>query len=110
MTNDANVEQGKEAAASPGMAATALSAAAKRAEHALESAKAAVAGSDLDELGTKAAAAASTLYRQGREILASSGELTQAKEELSAAIRKNPLAAVGIAFTAGLLIALLTRS
>jgi ElaB/YqjD/DUF883 family membrane-anchored ribosome-binding protein len=35
--------------------------------------------------------------------------LSQATEHLSAAIRKNPLAAVGIAFSAGLLLALLTR-
>jgi ElaB/YqjD/DUF883 family membrane-anchored ribosome-binding protein len=35
--------------------------------------------------------------------------LSQATEQLSAAIRNNPLAAVGIAFSAGLLLALLTR-
>jgi hypothetical protein len=90
-------------------AATALSAAAKKATQGLEAAKGALAGADLDELGSKAAAAASTLYRQGRDLLSNSEELTQAKEDLSGAIRKNPLAAVGIAFTAGLLIALLTR-
>ncbi len=91
------------------VAATALSAAAKRATQALDSAKGAMAGADLDELGSKAAAAASTLYRQGREILSSNEELTQAKEELTGAIRRNPLAAVGIAFTAGLVLALITR-
>jgi ElaB/YqjD/DUF883 family membrane-anchored ribosome-binding protein len=98
-----------EAADAPGMAATALSAAAKRATQALDSAKGAVAGADLDELGSKAVAAASTLYHQGRDLISNSEELTQAKDELSGAIRKNPLAAVGIAFTAGLLIALLAR-
>jgi ElaB/YqjD/DUF883 family membrane-anchored ribosome-binding protein len=98
-----------EAADAPGMAATALSAAAKKAAQALDSAKGAVAGADLDELGSKAVATASTLYRQGRELLSNSEELTKATDELSGAIRKNPLAAVGIAFTAGLIIALLTR-
>ena len=98
-----------EPADAPGMAATALSAAAKRATQALDSAKGAVAGADFDELGSKAAATASTLYRQGRELLSNSDELTKAADELSGAIRKNPLAAVGIAFAAGLVIALITR-
>ena len=73
----------------PGAAASALSAAAKRATQALDSAKGAVAGADLDDLSSKAVAAASTLYRQGRELLSNSEEFTQAKEELSGAIRKN---------------------
>ena len=109
MSNRDNDHLVEEAANAPGMAATALSAAAKRATQALDSAKGAVAGADIDELGSKAAAAASTLYRQGRDLISNSEELTQARDELTGAIRKNPLAAVGIAFTAGLLIALLTR-
>ena len=36
-------------------------------------------------------------------------DLSQAAENLSAAVRKNPLAAVGLAFSAGLLLALLVR-
>ena len=68
-----------------------------------------VAQAHLDEVGAKAAAAASSLYREGRDRLASNEDLSQATEQLSAAIRKNPLAAVGIAFSAGLLLALLTR-
>jgi ElaB/YqjD/DUF883 family membrane-anchored ribosome-binding protein len=98
-----------EPADASGMAAAALSAAAKRATQALGSARGAVAGADLDEMGSKAVAAATTLYRQGRDILSNSEELTQAKEELSGAIRKNPLAAVGIAFAVGIVIALITR-
>jgi len=93
----------------PGAAATALAAAAKRATQALDSAKGAVGAADLDDLGSKAVAAASTLYRQGRDLLSNSEEFTQAKEELTGAIKKNPLAAIGVAFTAGLLIALITR-
>jgi ElaB/YqjD/DUF883 family membrane-anchored ribosome-binding protein len=86
-----------------------VSAAAKRAQHALESAKDIVAQAHLDDVGAKAAAAASNLYREGRDRLADNEELSQAAEQLSAAIRKNPLAAVGIAFSAGLLLALLIR-
>jgi ElaB/YqjD/DUF883 family membrane-anchored ribosome-binding protein len=65
---------------------------------------------DLEQLRSKAAGAASTLYRESREFLAQNDELSKAAEQLSGAIRKNPLAAVGIAFTAGLVLALLTRS
>jgi ElaB/YqjD/DUF883 family membrane-anchored ribosome-binding protein len=86
-----------------------LSAAAKHAQHAMDSAKEFVAGTDLDQLRTKAADTASALYREGRELLANREELAKAKDQLSDSIRKNPLAAVGIAFTAGLLLALLTR-
>ncbi len=86
-----------------------LSAAAKHAQQAVDSAKEFVAGTDLDQLRTKAADAASSLYREGRDLLASNQDLARAKDQLSDSIRKNPLAAVGIAFTAGLLVALLTR-
>jgi len=100
--------------------AAALSAAAKTAQQALDSAKGTaqqaldsakgiVSQTHLDEVGAKAASAASNLYREGRDRLAGSEELTQAAEQLSGAIRKNPLAAVGIAFSAGLLLALLAR-
>jgi ElaB/YqjD/DUF883 family membrane-anchored ribosome-binding protein len=87
----------------------ALSAAAKRAQQAIDSAKELAAGADLDQLKSKAADAASTLYAQGRELIANTEDLTKARDQLSDSIRKNPLAAVGIAFTAGLLLALLTR-
>ncbi len=85
-----------------------FSAAARHAQHAMDSAKGIVAGADLDQLRTKAGDAASAIYREGRELLASD-EVAKAKDQLSESIRKNPLAAVGIAFTAGVLIALLTR-
>jgi ElaB/YqjD/DUF883 family membrane-anchored ribosome-binding protein len=72
-------------------------------------AKGLVAGANLDEVGARAAETASNLYRGGRELLAGNEDLSQAADNLSAAVRKNPLAAVGIAFSAGLLLALLTR-
>ena len=75
----------------------------------MDSAKEMVAGADLDQMKGKAADAASALYREGRDLLANNEELAQAKEQLSDAVRKNPLAAVGIAFTAGLVLALLAR-
>jgi dethiobiotin synthetase len=87
-----------------------LSAAAKQAQHAMDSAKEFVTGTDLDQLRAKAADTASALYQEGRDLLANrEEELTKAKDQLSDSIRKNPLAAVGIAFTAGLLLALLFR-
>jgi ElaB/YqjD/DUF883 family membrane-anchored ribosome-binding protein len=89
--------------------AAALSAAAKHAQQAMESAKGLVAGANLDEIGARASATASNLYRGGRELLAGNEDLSKAADNLSAAVRKNPLAAVGIAFSAGLLLALLAR-
>ena len=109
MTKKDHPENGEEAQSHENQSAAALSAAAKRAQQALESAKELVAQAHLDEVGAKAAAAASNLYREGRDRLPGNEELSQATEQLSAAIRKNPLAAVGIAFSAGLLLALLTR-
>jgi hypothetical protein len=109
MTKKDDPESGDEAQGeqAPGLAA--LSAAAKRAQLALDSAKGIVSGAHLDEVGAKATAKASNLYQKGLELLASNEDISQATEHLSAAIRKNPLAAVGIAFSAGLLLALLTR-
>ncbi len=108
MTKKDQPESGGEAQGhSP--SAAAVSAAAKHAQHALENAKDIVAQAHLDEVGARAAATAANLYREGRERLAGNEDLSQATEQLSAAIRRNPLAAVGIAFSAGLLLALLTR-
>ena len=87
----------------------ALSAAAKHAQHAVDRAKEVVAGTDFDQLRTKATDAASAVYREGRELLTSGEERARAKDQLSDSIRKNPLAAVGVAFTAGVLLALLMR-
>ncbi len=87
----------------------ALAAAAKHAHEAIESAKGLVAGANLDEVGARAAETASKLYRGGRDLIANNEDLSQAAENLSAAIRKNPLAAVGVAPSAGLLLALLAR-
>jgi ElaB/YqjD/DUF883 family membrane-anchored ribosome-binding protein len=109
MTKKDHPENGEEAQGHESPSAAVLSAAAKRTHEALESAKDIVAQTHLDEVGAKAAAAASNLYREGRDRLAGNEDLSQATEQLSAAIRKNPLAAVGIAFSAGLLLALLTR-
>jgi ElaB/YqjD/DUF883 family membrane-anchored ribosome-binding protein len=109
MTKKDHPENGEQAEGRESPSAAALSAAAKRAQEALENARDIVAQAHLDEVGAKAAAAASNLYREGRDRLTGNEELSQATEQLSAAIRKNPLAAVGIAFSAGLLLALLTR-
>ena len=109
MTKKDHPENGDEAQGHENRRAAALSAAAKRAQHALENARDIVAQAHLDDVGAKAAAAASDLYREGRDRLAGNEDLSQATEQLSAAIRKNPLAAVGIAFSAGFLLALLTR-
>lgn len=102
-------QQGSQDAQAQSPGAAALSAAARHAQQAVESAKGLAAQAHLDEVGAKAAAAASNLYREGRDRLPGNDELSQAAEQLSGAIRKNPLAAVGIAFSAGLLLALLTR-
>jgi ElaB/YqjD/DUF883 family membrane-anchored ribosome-binding protein len=90
-------------------APSAVAAAAKRAQQAMESAKGLVAGANLDEIGARAAETASNLYHGGRDLLAGNEDLAKAADNLSAAVRKNPLAAVGVAFSAGLLLALLTR-
>jgi ElaB/YqjD/DUF883 family membrane-anchored ribosome-binding protein len=87
----------------------AVSSVAKQAQRAMDSAKDFVAGANLDDVRAQAAETASNLYRGGREMLASNDELSKAADNLSAAVRKNPLAAVGVAFTAGLLLALLAR-
>src|ERR1700741_3192347 len=106
MTWNDQPDRGEEA---QDRSAAALSAAAKTAQQALESAKGTASQTHLDDAAAKAAAAASDLYQQGRDRLANSEELSQAAEQLSGAIRKKPLAAVGIAFSAGLLLALLAR-
>ena len=87
----------------------ALDSAKGTAQQALDSAKGIASQTHLDDVGAKAAATASNLYRQGRDRLPGNEELSDAAEQLSGAIRKNPLAAVGIAFSAGLLLALLAR-
>ena len=109
MTKKDRPENGEDAESHENPGASALSSAAKRAQHALENAKDIVGQAHLDDVGAKAAAAASNLYRESRDRLAGNEELAQATEQLSAAIRKNPLAAVGVAFSAGLLLALLVR-
>ncbi len=85
------------------------SGAAKRAQDALGAARDLVAGADLDQLRKKAADAAAAVYHEGRNLVSNSPDLAKAKDELRDSIRQNPLAAIGIAFTAGLLLALLTR-
>jgi ElaB/YqjD/DUF883 family membrane-anchored ribosome-binding protein len=95
--------------ATGGTAGEALSSAAQRAQHAIGAAKDFVAGSDLGQLRTKAGDAAAALYQSGRDLVSNSPDFDKAKDELRESIRKNPLAAVGIAFTAGLLLALVTR-
>jgi ElaB/YqjD/DUF883 family membrane-anchored ribosome-binding protein len=86
-----------------------LSAAARQAKQAIDSARELASGVDVDQLRSKAADAASALYQSGRDLLLDSDQLSKATGQFSDSIRKNPLAAVGLAFTAGLLLALLTR-
>jgi ElaB/YqjD/DUF883 family membrane-anchored ribosome-binding protein len=116
MTEKDHVERGEEPPGQQSPGTAALSAAAKHAHQvmdsardAMQSAKEAAAGANLDEVGARAAATASNLYREGRELLSGNEDLSRAVDNLGAAIRKNPLAAVGIAFSAGLLLALLVR-
>lgn len=85
------------------------SGAAKRAQEALEAARGLVTGADLDQLRKKATDAATAVYQESRNLVSNSPDLAKAKDDLRDSIRKNPLAAIGIAFTAGLLLALLTR-
>ncbi len=91
-------------------ASSAVSAVAKHAQRAMDSAKDFVAGANLDDVRAQAAETASSVFRGGRDLIAGNEDLSKAADNLSAAVRKNPLAAVGIAFSAGLLLALLTRS
>jgi ElaB/YqjD/DUF883 family membrane-anchored ribosome-binding protein len=86
-----------------------VSAVSKHAQQAMDSAKGFVSGANFDDVSARAAETASNLYRGGRELLAGNEDLAKAADNLSAAVRKSPLAAVGIAFSAGLLVALLTR-
>jgi len=79
------------------------------AKHALDSARDMAARTDIDRLKTQATDAASALYAQGRDYLANNEDLSKVKDQISDSVRKNPLAAIGIAFTAGLVFALLTR-
>jgi ElaB/YqjD/DUF883 family membrane-anchored ribosome-binding protein len=90
-------------------ASSPVSAVAKHAQQAMDSARGFVAGVNLDEVSARAAETASNLYREGREMLANNDQLAKAADNLGAAIRKNPLAAIGVAFSAGFLLALLTR-
>jgi ElaB/YqjD/DUF883 family membrane-anchored ribosome-binding protein len=82
----------------------------KHAHQAMDRAKEFVSGANFDDVSARAAETASNLYRGGRDLLAGNEDLARAADHLSAAVRKNPLAAVGIAFSAGLLLALLTRA
>jgi ElaB/YqjD/DUF883 family membrane-anchored ribosome-binding protein len=90
-------------------ASSAMSAVARHAQQAMDGAKDLAAGAHLDEMGARAAETASNLYRGGRDLLAGNEDLSKAADNLSAAVRKNPLAAIGVAFSAGFLLALLTR-
>jgi ElaB/YqjD/DUF883 family membrane-anchored ribosome-binding protein len=87
-----------------------LSEAVQRAEAALASLKHALDEGEVGELGDKVKATASALMHEGEQLIGRSETLSHAREDLSGAIRRNPLAAVGVAFGAGLLLALLVKS
>jgi ElaB/YqjD/DUF883 family membrane-anchored ribosome-binding protein len=63
----------------------------------------------MGELGAKALSAAEVLLREGKTFLEHNEDVVQAKTELSDVIRRNPLTALGVAFTTGILLAFLTR-
>jgi len=90
-------------------AVAAIVAAIQRAELALDNIKQALKSGSAGDVGAKAAAAASTLLSESEALVANSDALNRANAQLSGAVRRNPLAALGVAFGAGLLLALLTR-
>ena len=103
--NDANDAVDASVAAS----AEAIAKAILRAEAALDSVKKSLAEGKLNEIGGQASAAASTLLREAEDLMEHSETLRKAREELSGAVRRNPLASLGFAFGLGLLFALFTR-
>ena len=109
MTKHTNTDHGSESKAATASSPSSRSTEAKRTEGPIEDTKKLSADDQIDELRAKAISTARTLYRDGRDFLANNEEVSQATAELSEAIRRNPLTAVGIAFTAGLVLALLTR-
>jgi ElaB/YqjD/DUF883 family membrane-anchored ribosome-binding protein len=107
MSKDDDSPSGKLSAAKA-QAQQALDSARDQAQQAIGSARDYIASADIDQLKSKAADTASALYKQGRD-LATSDQVTQTTDQIAASIRKNPLAAVGVAFAAGLVLALLAR-
>jgi hypothetical protein len=101
-----NAGEDKEPAAQPGGS---IAAAIRRAEIALQNVKRALKEENLEDLSAKAAEAAATLIKEGEALIGESETLTRAQTELTGAVRRHPLAALGVAFGAGLLLALLTR-
>jgi ElaB/YqjD/DUF883 family membrane-anchored ribosome-binding protein len=99
----------KTESSTPDPTAAALAAAVHRAEEALAQLKAALDKGEVGEISHKVAAAATTLFREGEQMIEQNETLRGARQEITGAIRKNPLAAIGVAFGAGLLLALLTR-
>jgi len=92
-------------------AAVAADASSMKAERVtIEGAEGRTSNGGKDDFLSQAAAAAAKLNREGRAFLADhEDEVTEATAKLSDSIRKNPLAAVGIAFAIGLVFARLTR-
>jgi ElaB/YqjD/DUF883 family membrane-anchored ribosome-binding protein len=111
MTSDDPEKAGAETAQNRALrqGAEMLSAASKQAQQAMDGAKDLVSGANLDDVRARATEAATNLYQGGRDLLTSNDDLAKAADSLGDAVRKNPLAAVGIAFSAGILLALLTR-
>ena len=89
--------------------AEAIAKAILRAEAALDAVKKSLAEGKLHEIGAQASAAASTLLNEAEDLMEHSQTLHKAREDLSGAVRRNPLASLGIAFGLGLLFALFTR-
>jgi hypothetical protein len=95
--------------ADPDPATTSITAAVRNAEEALASLKRALKKGAIGEVGEEVAAAAAKLAREAEHLIADNQALQSAQTEFTGAIRRNPLASVGAAFLAGLLLARMTR-
>lgn len=90
-------------------AAEDIAAAIRKAEEAINALRASLKSSGIDELGSKAAQAATTLLSEGEALLADNEVLKKAQHELRGAVRTSPLAALALAFGVGVLVAWLAR-
>jgi ElaB/YqjD/DUF883 family membrane-anchored ribosome-binding protein len=86
-----------------------IAAAVRNAEEALANLKRALKKGSLSEISGEVRAAAATVAREAEHLISDSETLQGARNELAGSIQRNPLTAVGVAFGAGLLLALLTR-
>lgn len=86
-----------------------LDAAVERAEAALATLRQALQKGEIGEVGEKVASVATALTEEAEQLIEQNAALSRARKDITGAIRRHPLAAVGAAFGAGLLVALLVR-